>query len=424
MSDARPSAFGPPAGRIRASRLGASFDLLAAYHPQGAFMERDGIGVATGGDPFAFAIAIDGLQGFTMEPGELLGAEVEADDGAPPLFLIGSVPFDPTRFGWFQIPSYAVRRDRDGETWAIQRDATTPGPAENGSTRFVGGTEPHEPFSGMQIRPEPLPDAYERAVVEAVERIREGGMSKVVLARTIELVAGRELDPRRLIAHLRAIEPHAYAFALPIDSGRARLVGASPELLISRFGREVKANPLAGSAPRFGDADQDRASAERLQASAKDGEEHRIVVEAMIRVLEPLCEELTWDPDPVLLETANVWHLSTRIKGILRAPAPHALELVKLLHPTPAVGGEPRDAAIELIRRLEPVPRGAYAGAVGWLDANGDGVWAIAIRCARLQGDVARLYAGAGIVADSDPASELDETERKFRAFLDALRWG
>ncbi len=389
-------------------------------------MEREGIGVAGSADGFAFAMAVAGPQAphGAPSPTDLLGGiEIgDAEDGAPPPFVFGSVPFDPARVGWFQIPRVAVRRDRDGETWAIVRSGE---PTERVTgARVVGRSAPHEPFSGMQIRPEPLPDAYTRAVAAAIERIRTGELRKVVLARTLELVAGRELDPRQLLWRLRAAEPHGYAFAAPIDSGAAVLVGASPELLVSRFGREVRANPLAGSAPRFGNPDEDAASADRLKASAKDDEEHRVVVEAIAEALEPICDELTWDPEPVLLETANVWHLSTRFRGTLRDPAPHALELVALLHPTPAVCGEPRDAAMSLIRSLEPVPRGAYAGAIGWVDANGDGVWALAIRCARLKGDVARLYAGAGIVADSDPVAELDETERKFRAFLDALRWG
>jgi isochorismate synthase len=147
-------------------------------------------------------------------------------------------------------------------------------------------------------------------------------------------------------------------------------------------------------------------------------------VEAGAESLRPFCEELTWDPEPVLLPTANVWHLSTRFRGTLRDPAPHVLELVAALHPTPAVCGTPRSVARAAIDEMEPFDRGSYAGPVGWIDAAGDGEWAIALRCAELAGDHATLFAGAGIVAGSDPAAEVDETERKFRAFLDSLRWG
>jgi len=247
-------------------------------------------------------------------------------------------------------------------------------------------------------------------------------LRKVVLARTIEVDAGRELDARRLAHRLRAVNPDAFTFATPTTAGT--LVGASPELLVSRFGREVRSNPLAGSAARSGDPDEDRANADALLASAKDREEHAIVVEAIAEVLRPFCRELTWDPVPTLLETPNVWHLSTRFRGLLREPPPGVLELVRVLHPTPAVAGEPRDAALGVIEELEPFDRGSYAGPVGWMDATGDGEWAIALRCAELRGDRATLYAGAGIVAGSIPDAEVDETERKFRAFLDALRWG
>ena len=226
-----------------------------------------------------------------------------------------------------------------------------------------------------------------------------------------------------LLKRLRAVEPDGYSFAVDIGEGRT-LVGASPELLISRFGDEIRANPLAGSAPRAGDPSEDRRNAERLGTSPKDRQEHAIVVEDVFRALNPLCRELTYDRDPQLLATANVWHLSTRFRGVLKDPSVTSLDLARALHPTPAVCGEPRDEAMRTIRELEPVPRGAYAGAVGWMDATGDGVWALALRCAELNGSTARLFAGAGIVADSDPAAELDETERKFRAFLDSLRWG
>jgi len=286
----------------------------------------------------------------------------------------------------------------------------------------VAGAAPHEPFNELQLTPGPTPEVYRAAVAEAVERIGRAELRKVVLARTIEVDAGRPLDPKTLVHRLRAVDPDAYVFAAPTDDGV--IVGASPELLVSRRGREVRSNPLAGSAPRSGDPEEDRASAEALAASTKDQEEHVIVVEAVAEILAPFCEELTWDPEPVLRETPNVWHLSTSFQGILRDPAPTAVDLVAALHPTPAIAGTPTDAALAVIEELEPFDRGRYAGPVGWVDANGDGEWAIALRCAELRGDRAILFAGAGIVAGSDPSLELDETERKFRAFLDALRWG
>jgi isochorismate synthase len=225
-----------------------------------------------------------------------------------------------------------------------------------------------------------------------------------------------------LALRLRAVDPDAFVFAMPTDRGV--LVGASPELLVSRRGREVRSNPLAGSAPRSGDPDVDRELARSLEGSGKDREEHRIVVDAVAATLSAFCDELRWDPEPVLHETANVWHLSTRFHGVLRDPPPTSLELVHALHPTPAVAGTPTEMALAVIGDAEPFDRGRYAGPVGWIDAEGDGEWAIALRCAELREDRATLYAGAGIVRASVPAAEVAETDRKFRAFLDALRWG
>ena len=411
---------------VRAERLGPAFDLLAEYEPGGCFMERAGVGVAAGaggGDPWIMTLS--GPQTGTTPPTlELLfgGLDVgglPADAPAPLLF--GSLPFDPHRSGHFVHPRRVVRRDRQGETWVLRSDDEPGNVAIPEPTR--GRSEPNPPFSDMQVFPEPPPDAYQRAVAEAVALIHRGRLRKVVLARTIRVEAGRTLDPRGLLKHLRAFEPDGYSFAVDTGEGRT-LVGASPELLVSRFGNEIRANPLAGSAPRSGDPVEDRENAERLGSSPKDRHEHAIVVEDVFHTLHPLCRDLTYDRDPQLLATANVWHLSTRFRGVLKDPRVTALDLVRALHPTPAVCGEPRDEAMRTIEALEPVPRGAYAGAVGWMDANGDGIWALALRCAELHGTTARLFAGAGIVADSDPTAEVDETERKFRAFLDSLRWG
>ncbi len=410
----------PPLLEARARPLGDAFDLLAAYRPRdGVFFERAGRGVAGSAPVRAFSGA---------EPDELgqvvrvLRATARRGTDATPV-AAGSIGFGGygSKIDQLLIPRRTARRS-DAGTWRIDArelhgTADDPPPLEP-----VAGGTPHEPFDELHVREAPPAVDYLAAVASAVARIRGGSLRKVVLARTVEVRAERTLDPRLLVHRLRAVDPDAFTFAAPTDDGV--IVGASPELLVSRLGREVRSNPLAGSAPRSGDADEDQANAEELAASEKDREEHAIVVEAVAETLGSFCERLTWDPEPVLRETPNVWHLSTRFRGILREPAPSALELVARLHPTPAVAGTPRDEALEAIAELEPFERGRYAGPVGWVDANGDGEWAIALRCAELRGDRATLYAGAGIVADSQPELELDETERKFRAFLDALRWG
>jgi isochorismate synthase len=398
-------------GRIQ--KLGDAFDLLAAYSEGGFLFERAGNGVAASGPMIATA---------PLAAATRMLADIDrAIAGGGRTVAVGTIPFrDADGTSTVSVGSRTVRRTVPGETLRIDvgDDVVARSAVPLGR---VPGSIPREPFTGRQLDAIPPPEGYAAAVAEVVRRL-DAGLTKVVLARTIEVDAGRELDARRLAHRLRAVNPDAFTFITPTTAGI--LVGASPELLVSRFGREVRSNPLAGSAARSGDADEDRESADALLASAKDREEHAIVVEWIAGALRPFCRELTWDPAPTLLETPNVWHLSTRFRGLLREPSPDALELVRALHPTPAVAGEPRDTALEMIHDLEPFDRGSYAGPVGWMDASGDGEWAIALRCAELRGGRATLYAGAGIVADSRPDAEVDETERKFRAFLDALRWG
>jgi isochorismate synthase len=407
----------------RADPLGDAFDLLAAYRPpDGVFFERRGRGVGgMAGTPLFTFAAIE--QSDLAHTVDVLRRAIRRRSDIAPL-VVGSIAF--TRGGPMRpelvIPRRAVRRDGSSGTWRI--DASYGEGISEDPPAFdrVIGRVPSEPFESVQLRDVPSHEAYREAVGEATSRIGRGEMRKVVLARTVEVEGGRAFDPRLLAHRLRAVDPDAYTFAMPTEHGV--IVGASPELLVSRRGGEVRSNPLAGSAARSGDLEEDRANAEALVASSKDREEHAIVVDAVAETLRPFCAELTWDPEPVLRETPNVWHLSTRFRGALRDPAVTALDLVAELHPTPAVAGDPPGIALDTIAELEPFDRDRYAGPVGWVDADGDGEWAIALRCAELRGDRAVLYAGAGIVAGSEPDTELDETDRKFRAFLDALRWG
>jgi isochorismate synthase len=380
---------------VTPERLGASFDLLAAWQDGGVYVEHDGLGISTG--PGDVVSVEDVLTTLTGRP-----------EGA---VACGVLPFGGG--GGLVMADAQVRRTDPFVTARI-------GPVIQPT--LVTGLIPSEAFADAALTMSPSPEVYEGAVEEATRRIRAGELHKVVLARTIEVAAGRAFDPRRLAHRLRAVDPHAYAFIAPAPGGV--LVGASPELLVSRHGTEVRANPLAGSAPRSGDPVEDRANADRLAASAKDRVEHAVVVDVIVSALEPLCGSLTWDREPELRETPNVWHLSTRFRGHLRDPAPSALELAMMLHPTPAVGGAPREAALAVLGQLEGFDRGGYAGPVGWVDAAGNGEWAIALRCALLRDERATLYAGAGVVGASDPVAEREETERKFGAFLDALRWG
>jgi isochorismate synthase len=282
------------------------------------------------------------------------------------------------------------------------------------------GIPPEPAWAVRSLIPEPLPVDYESAVERALEAIEGGEIEKVVLARSLAVEADRPIDPRVVARRLSAAEPGSYVFLVSLPGG-STLVGASPELLLRREGMTVSSDPLAGTALRSADPGRDREIARELLASGKEQREHRLIAEAVADGLAPYCSELIVDPEPSLSPTATLWHLRTAVRGTLRPDAPDALAMAAALHPTPAVCGTPRAAASAVISRLEDFDRRFYAGLVGWVDARGDGEWAITLRCAEITGATARLHAGAGIVAGSDPAAEDLETEAKFGPVLRAL---
>jgi salicylate biosynthesis isochorismate synthase/menaquinone-specific isochorismate synthase len=259
---------------------------------------------------------------------------------------------------------------------------------------------------------------YEAAVARGVERIRAGALSKIVLAREVEVHAPADHDPAAVLGVLRDAFPSCTVFA--VGRGDAAFVAASPELLVRREGPRAASIALAGSTRRSADPAVDAHLGEQLLRSHKDREEHAIVAQRIVRTLAPHAVWVTDAPEPVLVRVANIQHLATPIRAQLATPVP-AVELAGLLHPTPAVGGEPMAAAAPLIPALEGLDRGWYAGPVGWTDANEDGEFCVALRCALLRGPVARLYAGVGVVEESDPAAELAETEIKLAALLPVL---
>jgi len=272
--------------------------------------------------------------------------------------------------------------------------------------------------------PEPSLAAYRAAVTGALELMARGtgDLRKIVLSRSLRLTSSAPVDASALL-HILAQDTEVTGFCVPLPSeiGSRALVGATPELLLAKTGAAILSHPLAGSARRLLDASDDREAAEELRASEKDNREHAEVVDAILDQLAPYCSELSAPEGTQIVSTASMWHLGTRIVGRLRDAAISSVELASLLHPTPAVCGTPRAAATQAIAELEGYDRGFYAGAVGWCDAAGDGVWHVAIRCAEIAGNTARLYAGAGIVRGSDPALEGEETSAKFAALLRAL---
>ncbi|WP_210132661.1 isochorismate synthase [Stenotrophomonas rhizophila] len=321
-----------------------------------------------------------------------------ARESRAPALLLGVLPFDP----------------KGGD--ALYQPASL-------AQGALEATAPALPFSG-DIHAEPSAAQYAEAVRHALAGLCDGELKKVVLARTLRVHSRAAIDPRALVGRLGQ-DPDAvtYLCPLPVAAGDAPawLVGASPELLVSRRGLQVFSHPLAGSARRRPDPGEDAQAARELLGSAKDHDEHRYVVDAIVAALRPYCEWIDAAARPTLHATTTLWHLGTRIEARLRDPFTSVATLLAALHPTPAVCGTPAALALDTIRRLEPVQRGFYAGAVGWMDAHGDGDWYVAIRCARVQGHQARIHAGAGIVAGSEPASEVAETGVKFGALLAAL---
>lgn len=251
-------------------------------------------------------------------------------------------------------------------------------------------------------------------VAEAVARIRDHRLDKVVLARDLRVWAKADLDTRNLAARLARRYPECFTFV------HGPLVGATPELLVRRRGTKVESLVLAGTAKRGADAGEDAEIGDAMLASAKDADEHRLAVASVADVLQDCCSALEVDSSPQLLKLANVQHLATWLRGDLATPL-SALQLAGRLHPTAATCGTPRSTALQVIRELERMPRGCYAGPVGWVDSSGDGELGIAIRCAEVHGSRARLFAGNGIVAGSLPEAELEETRLKLRAMQSAL---
>jgi salicylate biosynthesis isochorismate synthase/menaquinone-specific isochorismate synthase len=262
------------------------------------------------------------------------------------------------------------------------------------------------------------PSHYEEAVARAVERIRAGEFEKIVLARDVEVHAPLDHDVGAVLGLLREEFASCYVFA--VGRGDAVFLAASPELLVRREGQRASTVALAGSARRSADPAIDDHLGEQLLHSEKDRSENEIVVRRIARVLRRYSVWVTAAPEPVLVRVANIQHLGTPIRAQLAAPL-SAVELAGLLHPTPAVGGEPLEVVSRLIPALEGLDRGWYAGTVGWSDAAGDGEFCVALRCALVRGRLAALYAGGGIVRDSEPVAELAETEVKLGALLPVL---
>jgi menaquinone-specific isochorismate synthase len=367
----------------------------------------------------------------------------EVDDqvrvrGSGPV-AFGTFTFDASSDGSVLIvPRVVLGRDGHGRAWLTEVLASGArgvwgvggdGSPPRGARGVRGGGKPPREQGGsggdrsprgstVQWREGSLPGPrWEQAVAEAVAAIKAGGLNKVVLARDVFGTAAEPIDARILLQRLAARYPGCFTFACD------GMIGATPELLVRRADREVSALVLGGTLPRGEDPAEDEALGEELLASAKNNEEHAYAVVSIREALAPLCETLEVDARPALLKFPNLQHLGTRVRGTLAGGGTpkSALALAAAMHPPAAVCGTPAGVALDLIRELEHMNRERYAGPVGWVDAEGNGEWGIAIRSAQLSGRTARLFAGCGIVAGSDPAAELAETLVKLRPMRDAL---
>jgi menaquinone-specific isochorismate synthase len=320
-----------------------------------------------------------------------LGAFTFADDSAKTSVLI--------------VPSIIVGR-RDGVSWITRVDCVDPLPP----------LEPLGPDFTMKFDFGPLDrPGYVAAVKSALGHLRSGELSKVVLARSMVAELPDGADLRVILDRLASGYPDTYTFA--VDG----LIGSSPETLVTADHGAVTARVLAGSAPRGADVHADEEAASTLASSTKDLDEHEYALRSLLASLAPHSRNVMASEQPFTLKLPNLWHLASDVEGEL-TDGSSSLDLIAALHPTAAVAGTPTDRALALIHELEPFDRGRYAGPVGWVGADGDGEWAIALRSAEVDDDcTVRAYAGAGIVADSDPDTELAETRMKFRPVVDAF---
>jgi isochorismate synthase len=348
----------------------------------------------------------------------MIGSDEVQIPGTGPVAL-AALPFDRFADGELIVPEIVVGATPEGQRWltiigtqAADIDAALTR-VEDIRARMV----PASPqATTMTLRSARSPEDWRDNVVAAgVARINAGDLRKLVLARELLVTTDHPIDIASVIERLRQSFSSSIVFS--IDG----FIGASPGLLVSRVGDIVRAHPLAGTAPRSSDLAADQRLATELLASTKNRHEHRITIDWLLENLLPFCSYVDAEPEPSIVTLANVHHLGTLVEGMLSQPSASVLDLVAALHPTPAVGGDPQDTATALIAELEGMDRGRYAGASGWVDGAGNGAFAVNVRVAQVNGCNATVYAGNGIVGDSDPVAELAETRSKFQAILGAL---
>jgi isochorismate synthase len=400
--------------KFRTLAVAETFDLNNVCQGNGFLFVKDGIGHAGRG------IYFSGTSQQVLA--RLALASKSQSEGRSEIpIAFGLVPFLSSQPDLFFIPSLIFSKTRSG-----QQLLTIVGDSEDDLSDDIIAKAIHEAVTtqpprpggnSFQVSPRTPIGSYLDAVLAARQSVRNGILQKAVIARDIEVLASEPIDVHSVLLRLRSSFGSSYRYCIH------NMIGASPELLVEVDQRTVRSHPLAGTAPRTGDPETDSGLATALMHSTKDHIEHRVVIDMVRDTLLPFCSFLDWEADPSIVTVANVQHLGTSIEGSLTEPPVDVMTLVSALTPTPALGGFPSQQAIEFIESHEMMERGFYGGAVGWCDAQGQGTFAVTIRCAELTEDrrIARLFAGGGIVAESDPYSELAETQAKFQAMLSAI---
>lgn len=375
---------------------------------------RVGFGVAV-----EHVILAQGLDAPHDATSSLRRHELVGDDGPPGSGVVafGALPFDRSTPSQLDVPEFCVTQVSGGDawitslagstTWRATLDAATPPVQETQSLR--------------SLSLQPTPDEYAHNVALAVEILRSKEIDKVVLARSVRGTVPEPIDAAAVAQRLHHREPLCTIFSIPTSDQR-RFVGATPELIARRTGATLQSHPLAGTIalpPNVAPEDY----LTWLLGSTKNLHEHNVPVNEIVTALESVYDDVHADAGPSIVALRTLAHLGTWIEASCRdeADAPDALEVLRLLHPTSAVGGVPRESAYELIRRLEQIDRGYYAGPLGWIDANGDGEWWIGFRGVLVKGSEFEAWAGAGIVSESDPIAEREETRAKLASFLSSV---
>jgi menaquinone-specific isochorismate synthase len=388
---------------------------------------HDGFALAALGQALAIDVPAGDRASAAERTADALSA-IECDGdidtyGTGPL-AFAALPFATERSATIVVPEVAYGRDRGGTRWITWVGDGPPPSRDALIARLTMESRLHEHPRAFSVSAARTEQSWRASVAAVRDRLRAGDARKAVMARELDIVCDAPVARWPVIDRLRTAYASSFVFAVPcapLGESTPWLVGATPELLVRRIGDIVRSQPMAGTTRRSTDAQTDARLAALLLASHKDRNEHQITIDTVHDTLLPWCSYLDSETEPSIVSVANVHHLATFVEGRLSKPLPSVLELVTALHPTPAVCGHPRDAARALIDEHEQMDRGSYAGAVGWVDRSGQGEWAVALRCAEIAGTRARLFAGGGIVVDSDPDAELEETRVKFETMLGAI---